>query len=205
MQRRVSRALCRPVAEITEFIEQQPTVYVDETGWREKDKQPWLWVKASENAIVFQILSGRKRIDAQMMIGKNATGVITTDRFGSYNYLDRQHRQICWAHLKRDLQAIAERDGDSKAIGEALIEQTKRMFEQWQRVRDGTIKRAAFVTQAELTKQQINRLLIEGTALPHSKTSNTCRNILKLESALWTFTRRDEVEPTNNQAERALR
>ena len=37
------------------------------------------------------------------------------------------------------------------------------------------------------------------------KTEGTCREILKLRQALWTFVRHEEVEPTNNAAERAIR
>jgi Transposase IS66 family len=36
-------------------------------------------------------------------------------------------------------------------------------------------------------------------------TVRTCRNLLKLEVALWLFVREDGVEPTNNAAERAIR
>jgi hypothetical protein len=37
------------------------------------------------------------------------------------------------------------------------------------------------------------------------KTVRTCRQILKMEKALWTFVGKPEVEPTNNTSERALR
>jgi transposase len=36
-------------------------------------------------------------------------------------------------------------------------------------------------------------------------TVRTCRNLLKLEVALWLFVREEGVEPTNNAAERAIR
>jgi transposase len=35
--------------------------------------------------------------------------------------------------------------------------------------------------------------------------AGTCREILKLKDAMWTFVYVDGVEPTNNHAERALR
>ena len=38
-----------------------------------------------------------------------------------------------------------------------------------------------------------------------SRTANTCANILKLWSALWTFTTDPRLVPTNNAAEQALR
>lgn len=115
------------------------------------------------------------------------------------------HRQICWAHLKRDFARMDERGDDSKEIGEGLLAITKHLFELWRRVRDGTLARADFLIQIEPFKGRVGELLIKGIISVHSKTENTCRNILKLEYSLWTFTRVDGVEPTNNQAERALR
>ena len=38
-----------------------------------------------------------------------------------------------------------------------------------------------------------------------SRTANTCAHILKLWPALWTFTTNDNLVPTNNAAEQALR
>lgn len=38
-----------------------------------------------------------------------------------------------------------------------------------------------------------------------SKTTGTCRGLLAGETHLWTFVRVEGVEPTNNDAERALR
>ncbi len=37
------------------------------------------------------------------------------------------------------------------------------------------------------------------------KTAATCRGLLQVEPALWTFVRVAGLEPTNNAAERALR
>jgi transposase len=38
-----------------------------------------------------------------------------------------------------------------------------------------------------------------------SKTVRTCRQLLKVESAMWLFVTTVDVEPTNNAAERAIR
>lgn len=40
---------------------------------------------------------------------------------------------------------------------------------------------------------------------PLAKTVRTCRKLLQVESALWTFVYHESIEPTNNSAERALR
>jgi transposase len=51
----------------------------------------------------------------------------------------------------------------------------------------------------------VGDLLRQGAQLSNEKTGRTCANILKLEVALWTFVWVEGVEPTNNEAERALR
>ncbi len=44
-----------------------------------------------------------------------------------------------------------------------------------------------------------------GTRCGCPKTAATCRELVALEPALWTFVRVEGIEPTNNAAERALR
>jgi len=173
---------------------------------KEKQTKPWLWVKATAaRATVFRILPGRSQKDARAMIGKNEKGFVTSDRYAGYNHLASANRQICWAHLKRDFQAIAERQGDSKAVGEGLLEQSKELFCLWQKVRDGTLEKSDFQRLVAPIKEKVSDLLFAGTLSTNSKTGNTCSRILKLEVSLWTFSQVEGIEPTNNQAERALR
>ena len=50
----------------------------------------------------------------------------------------------------------------------------------------------------------MNKLLVEGWILGEEKPVVTfCQNLLELEAALWTFTRVEHVEPTNNFMERS--
>lgn len=205
VQKRLCQTLAAPVAALCELVEQELVSLVDETSWREKQAKPWLWVKATKKATIFRILPGRSRKDAKTMIGKNENGFVTSDRYAGYNYLADANRQVCWAHLKRDFQAIAEREGDSKPVGEGLLKQSKELFRLWQQVRDGTLAKSDFQKFVGSIKKKISELLFAGTQTANSKTRNTCTGILKLEISLWTFSHIEGVEPTNNQAERALR
>ena len=51
----------------------------------------------------------------------------------------------------------------------------------------------------------MGRLLRRGQESPDRKAAGLCRELSKWWAALWTFARVEEVEPTNNAAERALR
>jgi len=52
---------------------------------------------------------------------------------------------------------------------------------------------------------RVKALSQAGAQGAHAKTAGTCRHLLKREASLWTFVWEDDVEPTNNPAERPLR
>jgi transposase len=108
---------------------------------------------------------------------------------------------------------MAERTGASQEIGSALLERSYRLFHWWHKVRDGTMSKELFVEAVELLRVGMRQELMSAAAIeigfkeksPLAKTVRTCRKLLKIDSALWTFVYQDGVEPTNNSAERALR
>lgn len=200
-----SDALAEPVGEVLEYVKSAPAVHVDETSWRVDKRRAWLWVAATPLVAAFLVRASRGAVVARELLGDAFAGVLITDRWSAYNWLSKRSRQLCWAHLIRDFRQIAERGGAAKAIGESLLECSERLFDWWHRIRDGTLKRSSFRTYATALRHEVNDLLCKGAACPDKKTAGMCREMLKLESAMWTFARRPGVEPTNNTAERELR
>ncbi len=201
----VSDALAQPVADAQTYVQRQPAANVDETGWREQAKRAWLWVAATPLVSVFLVFASRGAAGAHQLLGDAFHGIVGSDRWSGYNWLDPQQRQLCWAHLKRDFQKLVERGGDSQALGEALLAQVEQLFRLWSRVRDGTLSRLDFQIQVAPIRMHVHALLDQGVQCLHAQTRHTCENILKVEPALWTFAALEGVEPTNNHAERCLR
>jgi transposase len=213
---------CDAVAQVVEqahqYVQAQGRVNMDETSFAQGNgdgqnpsrRKGWLWVMVTPWVSYFAVFLGRSQAVCEQMLGEAFNGIVSSDRFSAYNGLNLEKRQLCWAHLKRDFTRIAERTGE---LGEALLEQQKLLFEQWYRVRDGTLTRSEFITNVAPIQQQIHILLTEGASYaigkgektPLAKTVRTCQQLLKVESALWTFVTTEDVEPTNNAAERALR
>jgi transposase len=154
---------------------------------------------------VFRLLAGRGAAQAKLVISKTAKGVITTDRYQAYNWLPLRRRQLCWAHLKRDFQAMAEREGKSATVGQGLLEQTRELFHLWHQLRDGQLTWSSWQRKVKPIGQRVKQRLLAGTQSGHQKTRHTCANILRLETCLWTLVGVAGVEPTNNNAERPLR
>jgi transposase len=205
IQRQVSQAIATPVTTAQEFVRRQGVSHVDETGWKEQGRLSWLWVNATAQVTTFQVAQRRDAATARAVIGDAKGGIITTDRYLGYSWLATERRQVCWAHLKRDFQAISERSGESQEIGEALLLQTKEVFLLWHQVAEGTVSRREFRQLIAPVQQRVTELLAAGSECRSSKTRGTCRQIQTVASALWTFVRVKGVEPTNNAAERALR
>ena len=141
---------------------------------------------------------------AQALLGAFA-GILTSDRWTAYTRWPLRDRQLCWAHLRRHFAAFAERPDPAGRRGRALLAETDQLFAWWHRVRDGTLARATFRGYVRPLRQRVEALLWLGSRDPHAPTAATCREILALAPALWTFVRVAGVEPTNNAAERALR
>jgi transposase len=205
LEQRTSEAIAQPVAEARTYVQSQPAVHQDETGWKEGIQKAWLWVAATPLVTVFLVALHRSTEVAKQILGENFAGILNSDRWSAYNWLDNRRRQLCWAHLKRDFQAFVERGGVSQLIGEALLAQAKLMFDGWYHLREGTWSRPAFQEHMRPIRQQIAALLRQGAACDQTATAGTCRDILKREEALFTFVDIAGVEPTNNLAERQIR
>lgn len=205
LENATSRTLKAPVEEAKAFVKTQPAVHLDETGWREAKGRAWLWTAVTAAVTVFVIRLSRGSKVAKELIGEGFRGVVNADRWSAYSWIDPKRRQLCWSHLLRDFQKLVDRGGVSAEIGTNLLEWADEMFKYWQRVRDGTLKRSTFNTYLTEIRQHILATLEAGKVCRNTKTAKFCDNILKLKSALWTFSRIDGVEPTNNAAERAIR
>ena len=200
-----NQALKEPVEQAQAYVQQQPAINLDETGWQELTANFWLWVATTPAVTVFRVFQTRGAQGSEQLLGEDYNGIVGSDRYSAYNWLDPDRRQVCWAHLKRDFQAFVDRGGESKTVGRLLLEQVKQFFALWYRVRDGTLSRSDFQTAMQPICKDVYCLLNIGTFVKPRETRKTCQNILKLEPALWTFVDQEGVEPTNNAAERALR
>ena len=205
LERATSEALQEPVAEARRFIQQQPVAHVDETGWREANHRAWLWTAVTQAVTVFLIRSSRGSKVAKELLGEAFAGIVVSDRWSGYRWIPTKHRQLCWAHLIRDLRQMAEIGGSAGAIGEALGMCARQLFHWWHRVRDGTLQRSSFRVYVAQLRLEVRALLREGASCEDAKSAALCRSLLRHEPALWTFMRQEEVELTNNPAERALR
>ena len=204
LEARVSRALA-PIHEDALRDIRGKDANFDETGWKQGADKAWLRVAVTALVTVFLIRLKRNRASFDDLAGPTP-GILTTDRFPVYTHLAAVKRQICRAHLRRDFQAMIDRQNAGSTIGEGLLAHADILAEHWQKVRDGTRKRRWFErTHAPWLREEVRLLLERGVDCQCLVTARVCRDLLAVEASLWTFAKSAGVEPTNNAAERAVR
>ena len=204
LEAKVSAAL-KPIHEEARLHIEGRNVNVDETSWKEGAKKAWMWVALTTGLTIFIVRYKRNTSSFHDLVGLNP-GIVTSDRFRVYDHLGVEKRQICWAHLRRDFQAMIDRKNAGSDIGTSLLENSDALFMHWQFVRKKETTRETFQSETlSWLREEVRSLLERGSTCGCKKTAAVCTGLLKLEVSLWTFATTPGIEPTNNAAERALR
>jgi transposase len=205
LEAEVAAALAPAHLEAEKAVREAPVKNADETGWSVAGKLCWLWMAATNLVACFKITAGRGKADFLKLLGEDVAGVVGSDRWHAYNDLKLLNRQLCWAHLKRDFQKWLDRGGEGVSVGQGGLAAVKRIFELWRDFRQGLIDRPALQAAIKPVQAELQRTLEARRHCADKKVALFCRKILAVDQALWTFTRIEGVEPTNNHAERTLR
>jgi transposase len=203
---RASAILAQPFQEIKKHTLNQAHLNADETSWKTLTEKRWMWTGCSLGSVFFEIKTRRTALAFQEVFG-NFKGGLTTDRHGAYNS-HAGDRQLCWSHVDRDFEKIATRDGFDKLVGEQLLKCKAEVFNLWHSFKVGQITRGELIIHIEKgPKEDLKLWLKAGIAHEdtQSKTKATCGDFFNRFDMLWIFVYRENVEPTNNAAERSLR
>jgi transposase len=204
MQNQLTAALRPAYDELAAQLPAQDHVSSDETATKERNGKAWLWTFVARTFTVFAVRATREATALAELLGETFCGVVTCDRAKMYWRMDRL--QWCWAHLKRDFQALIDGgDGQAKRLGYDLRRTACKLFEHWANYRDGTITRTAFIRRMAPVRREVERLLLRGAESRNRSIVGMCRELHDHREWLWTFVRVDGIEPTNNASERALR
>jgi len=136
-----SAALAPAYTEVQAAIAEAEHVHVDETSWRAGPRTPWRWVAVGTVATLFMLQLGRGKTQLQTLLDATFTGHGTSDRLTAYNRIPTKRRQLCWAHLIRNLRSRVEAKGRWQADAADRLALANRVFAVWDRFREGAIDR----------------------------------------------------------------
>lgn len=88
LEHRISSGLRTAHAEAMTSVASSATKHLDETTWRQSSRLAWLWTAVGEDATVFVIRDSRASSVARELIGDEPNGIIISDRYSGYSYID---------------------------------------------------------------------------------------------------------------------
>jgi transposase len=200
LQNQATAALRPAYDEAAAQLPDESQLGIDETPTKQGPDKGWLWTCVAANFTVFALRTTRAATVLTELLGTAYGGVVNCDR--AKMYYSQSRLQWCWAHLKRDFQALIDSgDGVKKRLGHDLMRPTRKLFRLWARYRDGTLTRVGLQRLMKPIRQEINGLLLRGEFAGIGMAAELSNH----RDWLWTFVDVEGVEPTNNASERALR
>ncbi len=203
----VSQAVESCCEEIKQSLPREKVLNVDETGWKSKGKRIWLWVFVAPSMAFFSLAASRGARVLRETLGPTFSGILCSDMFSAYNAYHKGLRQICWAHIIRNLKGLKHscRSPDGVKFAKWMLSEIGRMFRLWHAFKEGSVDRHTLVLKSVPIRARISHCLQTYELSGDPDVARTARGLFKHWNYLFTFLEHQGVEPTNNSAERGIR
>lgn len=200
--KRTRKWLGEEYGNLLTIIRGSPVKHADETSWRIKGLNGWLWAFLTKDTIYYTIEHSRgKGIAEKVLSDSNKDDVLVRDDYAGYKNLKVNH-QSCWRHLLGESKEASGQTQASKEVKKLhkllkqiyaqLVNITKQPFDQ--------IKREQYFKKYEDKLQEIinTKFFFEDTKKIQVRMRNQGNNLI-------TAILFEGVELTNNLAERGIR
>lgn len=199
--------------DLREKIRVAPYIHADETHWRQDGVNHYLWFAGNRELAFYAIDRHRSGDVAKSILGEGFEGVLIADGYQAYNAVKPRARQSCLAHLLGHVKEITaelhhmedkERDHDAVAFCALVKDFLKKVCGL-----KGDPKLAAMSgEQVKALEKKLQKKLDKlcRQALTYPKAETFRNRLIGKERKQWfTFLYHEDVEPTNNLAEQAIR
>lgn len=191
--------------QIGDYVRQAEVAHADETTHYRGTERRWLWCLGTSLAVYFLTPYSRGKAAALALLG-HFSGVLVTDHYAGYNDYARHCRQLCWAHLIRRLERIAQRSAEAGTVGQPLVVIARTVLRTHHRWQEGALPPSRYYRRMQRLRTALRAALERGQGCRTStRTAHQCRHLLNDEALYWTFLSDPGIPLTNNLAERALR
>jgi transposase len=200
---KLSRWLAVTYERIKVLIRASPVVNVDETGWRVNGHNTWLWTAVTDQHALYHADKSRGRKVIEDLLGSSFSGTLVSDFYGGYTRYPTGNKQKCLAHLLRNLKETAE--GHLVFAKGQFYKRSKEVIHtmiQLKKDKPGMAE-DLYESQARHLEARLKALADYPWKEPHAR--RLAKRLRTHDGTLTEFLWDDQIPPTNNAAERALR
>jgi transposase len=199
---RLAEALWPWYQQIADEARAGAVLHADETGWRVDGQTHWLWCFCNHRSCYYLIDKSRGSPALQKFFIQTYQGTLVSDFWAAYFNVACDDRQMCIAHLLRELLKVDDRNDSLQ--WKAFSKQLKRLIRDGLRLR----KRSDFSKERYASRIGLinKRLWALADATCHDADARRLtERIGKYRDYLFTFLDTPGVPPDNNHAERMIR
>ncbi|MBD1578083.1 transposase, partial [Vibrio sp. S11_S32] len=164
-------------------LQKSPLIHVDETSHSRNDEDGlrWCWLMASDDLVYEKILFSRSAISAKTIINEDYAGIVVSDQCPSYNWVSPDKHQLCWAHVKRNLQQIADYSGGGHTayIGRHLCLITNSLFRARHQFEKNEIEHLMYLRRMKRLQKSFDYWLEKGLSIQVQRYRGRCKLLFK--------------------------
>jgi len=180
----------------------EASLHGDETSWRIKGKNHWLWAFVGKWSVVYEVDKSRGK-DVPLKVIGGYGGTVISDSWPAWNHVGRRW-QRCLAHYLREIEDTIKYKNPGREFF-PFAKRLRRILRDSIRVGERVKSRDRRLRAKRRLESRVDALL---SSCSLSKEKN-CRRLIKRlkreRGMLFTFLEEDGVDWNNNAAERALR
>ncbi len=198
----VARAFGPRYEELKKELKREASLGGDETSWRIKGKNHWLWAFVGKWSVIYEVAKSRGK-DVPLKLLGDYGGTMVSDSWPAWNHVGRKW-QRCLAHYLRELKDTIKYKSPGKDFF-PFSKKFRRILRDSIRAGERLVIHEDRLRTKERLEARIDKLI---ESYSSSKEKNCLRLVKRLKrekGMLFTFLEEDGVEWNNNAAERALR
>ena len=187
--------------ELKEELRREASIHGDETSWRIKGRNHWLWAFLGRWSVVYEVDRSRGKDVPRRVLG-DYRGTVISDSWGAWNHVGARW-QRCLVHYLRELEDTVK----YKSPGVDFFPFRKKL----RRILRDSIWMADVQDRGERLRAKarfearIDKLISSYSSSKEKNCARLLKRLRRERDMLFTFLEQDGVDWNNNAAERALR
>ena len=200
---RVSKIMKDVYDEVLGDINNAVTLHADETGWRVRGKNWWLWVFGTQDEAYFTVDKLRDSSVVRRVLGEIFLGLLVVDGWGAYLKLICE-QQSCMAHLLRKIRKFRDAFPNLSSIVKFYIK-LRRILRDGERLQADREKLGEKVFQRRLKRLEKRLDDLLNWPNPNDILEEIIKKVKRQQPRILTFVEHPGAPCHNNYGEYLIR
>jgi transposase len=188
--------------QLKEELVKEKSIHGDETSWRIKGRNHWLWAFLGKWSVVYEVDRSRGKDVPRKVLGEDYLGTVISDSWGAWNHIGVRW-QRCLVHYLRELEDTVRYKSPGKDFS-PFRKKLRRILRDAIRMADSK-DHGERLSAKERLEARIDALIASYSSSTEKNCARLIKRLRRERDMLFTFLAEEGVDWNNNAAERALR